>query len=136
MFGVFFQYRAYAHLLAGFHFIAHIDLRSGVVTHQDDRQARGGALADKRLGARRKIHSHLLGQGVAIYQLCRHEKTHKKSPQKKRAVREIDSNFGSLTQRSFQQIGDGIGIELFHDVGSMCFNGFDADAQVIGNLLV
>ena len=33
-----------------------------------------------------------------------------------------------LTQCNFEQICHGIGIQLFHDVGPVRFNGFDADA--------
>jgi hypothetical protein len=35
-----------------------------------------------------------------------------------------------LSQRDLEQIGNGIGAELFHDVGSVGFNGFDADAKI------
>lgn len=36
----------------------------------------------------------------------------------------------------FQQIGHGVGPHFFHDVGAVGFNGFDADAQIVGNLFV
>ena len=39
-------------------------------------------------------------------------------------------------QRDFQQIGHRVGVELFHDVGAVRFDRFDADAQVVGDLLV
>jgi hypothetical protein len=40
------------------------------------------------------------------------------------------------SEGDFQQISYCVGIEFFHDVGAVRFNGFDADAQVIGNLFV
>jgi hypothetical protein len=43
---------------------------------------------------------------------------------------------GGLSQSNFQQIGNGVGVQLFHDVGTVSFNGFDADTQIIGNLFV
>ncbi len=39
-------------------------------------------------------------------------------------------------ESDFEQIGHGVGIQFFHDVGSVCFHRFDADAQVIGDLFV
>lgn len=34
------------------------------------------------------------------------------------------------------ELGDGIGLHLFHDAAAMYFHGFFDDTQVIGNLLV
>jgi hypothetical protein len=33
-----------------------------------------------------------------------------------------------LPQRCFEQVSHGVGIELFHDIGAVCFHGFDTDA--------
>src|SRR4051812_17377391 len=41
-----------------------------------------------------------------------------------------------LPKRDLQQIGHGIGVELFHDVGAVRLDRLDADAEVVGNLLV
>src|ERR1700754_3640276 len=41
-----------------------------------------------------------------------------------------------VRQRKAQQIRHGIHIELFHDVRAVRFNRLDADAEVVGDLLV
>src|SRR3954463_12785200 len=41
-----------------------------------------------------------------------------------------------LAQCDLEQVGDGIGVELFHDVGAVRLHRLDADAQVVGDLLV
>ncbi len=34
---------------------------------------------------------------------------------------------GVVAQHDFEQVGNGVGAEFFHDVGAVGFNGFDAD---------
>ena len=41
-----------------------------------------------------------------------------------------------LPQRDLEQVGHGVGAELFHDVGAVRLDRLDADAQVVGDLLV
>ena len=49
----------------------------------------------------------------------------------------IASVFGCILPESdFQQVGNRVGAEFFHDVGAVRFHRLDADAQVIGDLLV
>ena len=41
-----------------------------------------------------------------------------------------------FAQGNLEQVGHGVGVELFHDVGAVRLHRLDADAQVVGNLLV
>src|SRR5215212_9222466 len=41
-----------------------------------------------------------------------------------------------LAERDLQQVGDRVGVELFHDVGAVRLHRLDADAKVVGDLLV
>src|SRR3990167_2557929 len=43
---------------------------------------------------------------------------------------------GVGAERDLQQIGHGVGVQLFHDVGAVRLDRLDADAQVVGDLLV
>src|SRR5881394_2729466 len=43
---------------------------------------------------------------------------------------------GLRAEGDLQEIGDGVGVELFHDVGAVRLDRLDADAEVVGNLLV
>ena len=46
------------------------------------------------------------------------------------------SDFGAGPECDLEQIGHGVGVELFHDVGAVRLHRLDADAQVISDLLV
>ena len=37
---------------------------------------------------------------------------------------------------NFEQVRNGVGIEFFHDIGSVSLYRFDADTKVVGNLFV
>jgi hypothetical protein len=40
----------------------------------------------------------------------------------------VELGFGCvLAERNFEQVGDGVGAEFFHDVGAVRLNGFDAN---------
>src|ERR1700761_3499319 len=43
---------------------------------------------------------------------------------------------GRRTERDLEQVGHGVGVQLLHDVGAMRLHRLDADAQVVGDLLV
>src|SRR5262245_9587734 len=48
----------------------------------------------------------------------------------------VRSSLALRAECDLEEIGHGVGVELFHDVGPMRLDRLDRDAQVVGDLLV